>query len=70
MLFFQLINVKMPVVGILRWHFNIYEPANFRAQMSSAYFYNMSLHGQSNFSGVFSFTIFSDKSMIKCFFVK
>ena len=39
MLFFPLINVKMPtIVGILTfnncWHFNIYEQEKFRAQLS------------------------------------
>ena len=39
MLFFPLINVKMPtIVGILTfmsncWHFNIYEQENFHAQL-------------------------------------
>ena len=38
MLFFLLINVKMPTtVGILtNWHFNIYEKENFYAQLSLA----------------------------------
>ena len=34
MLFFPLINVKMPTVVGSCWHFNIYDQENFHAQLS------------------------------------
>ena len=38
----MLINDKMTtIVGILTWHFNIYEQDKFRAQLSMEKFYNL-----------------------------